>query len=227
MIIFRPTALTSFSFALALGVGLGACGSSSNGSPGGGAGTNGSVGGNHGSGGAGGAVAGSGGTTGGGGTTGASTCPPCLVTLVANCIPSGTCTEQSSPSSATGVTTDNICYSNGVKDAVTDTVDATSGTITFNATITKSGATCFTEDGSFDFGAGGGSGSTSISFTIKNASGAVVATLTEDTATGVTTVSCGGQSYPLDNSCGMTMPSTGGSGGSSGTSCTQTTTACP
>ena len=121
-----------------------------------------------------------------GGGTGACNYPSCVASLVASCAPSGTCTEQTD--SATYATND--CYSNGVN--VLTSIDSTSGTAT--VTYKKGTSTCYSIE------VAGLSGTSTV--TIKNASGAAVATGTQDSNTGVTTVVCpGGQPVTLNSDC--------------------------
>jgi len=192
MITLKLPTFTALSVVLALG--FAACGSSSGsgmggmtGSQGGShGGTTGSQGGTTGS--QGGSTGSQGGSTGSqGGSTG-TTCnlPPCLSSLSA-CIPSGTCVEQTTGDPLSGGT-DNSCYSNGVKDSLVTSIDLTSGTVMLTLTVSKSGTTCFVENGALTSSGGG-------TFTIKNSSGQTIATETFD-ANGNGTIMCGGQSYP-------------------------------
>jgi len=196
---------------------LGACGSSSSSGTGG---TTGSVGGSNGTvgghvgtgtgGAAGGHIGSAGGSTGTGAAGGASgacsNLPPCL-TFIGNCAPSGTCVMQTTGTVLTGSQTINTCYSNGVKSSDVTAIDLTTGSVTGTATYSKSGVTCFTETVSIS-GAGGAGAAANETATIKNGTGATVATLTPN-ADGTVTVNCtGGSSYVVtDNTC---MPSGSG-----------------
>jgi hypothetical protein len=113
--------------------------------------------------------------------------------------------QQTTTNATTGASSVNVCYSNGVKEVLSFMADATGTSLTFLATVSKSGSTCFTESGS---GSLSGTGSTVI--TVKNAAGATVATITEDNDTGTETATCGGQTYDITGSdgCGMPMGTT-------------------
>jgi hypothetical protein len=139
--------------------------------------------------GAGGAATGgsaAGGSTGAGGTTGAdagtppgSTCTiPCIVALTQDCVPSGTCMEQSN-----GLTGNNRCYSNGVKVATALAIlPAPALTLT---TKKPAGGVCYTVVGSLTSAT-----STSGTLVLKNAAGQQVGTGTYDLTTNQATVSC-------------------------------------
>ena len=93
------------------------------------------------------------------------------------------------------------------------TLDLTTGTFNGTNTYSKAGATCFTETFAVT-GVGGASGSANATGTIKNSSGATVATLTPNADQTVTVTCTGGSSYVLtDNTC---MPS----GSNAATDCT-------
>jgi len=200
---------------------LGACGSSSSssgtggttGTPGGTTGTLGghvgSAGGSTGTGGQLGGLGGSTGTGAGGASGACSTLPPCL-TFISNCLPSGSCVTQTTSTGATSQTINN-CYSNGVKESDATALDLATLSYTGTITYSKGNAVCFSESVAVS-GAGGSAGAATGSATIKNGSGATVATLTPN-ADGTYTVACtGGSSYVItDNTC---MPS----GSSSATS---------
>ena len=151
---------------------------------------------------------GAGGQSGIGGSTGTCSYPSCLATLVANCTPSGACTQQDSSQSI-------ICYSNGVKVMTGEALET--GAI-IERHNTASG-TCYQVLT--------GIGRTTI--TVEDASGVVVGTGTVGTS-GTTTFTCsGGQPVALDNSC-YTNTSVNGviaQPGTSGPSCaTGTCTSC-
>ncbi|MEO8213793.1 MAG: hypothetical protein ABI560_11400 [Myxococcales bacterium] len=205
----RPRAFITLSFALALG--MVACGSSSgngaggnNGSSGG---ASGSLGGMTGSQGGSTGTTGSGGSLGGGGATGAcANVPPCLANLATSCMPSGTCVQQTTTNATTGSSSINSCYSNGVKEAFTTMINIATMSATFLGTVSKSGSTCFTESADLPL-TGAGDNTT---FTIKNAAGATVATITVNSTTDTQTLTCGGQTYDITNlgDCGMPMGTT-------------------
>ncbi len=134
-----------------------------------------------------------------GGTT-ASTCqlPSCLKNLGADCAPSGTCTVEDHPD--TGAK--NFCYGNGVKKiTVLDVSDYSTA-----LTVTKSGSTCFTTAfiGNDFFNSQG-------DLTVKDASGATVATLAmdADTSTHFIVTCPGADPVTLDDSCKTVWPVSG------------------
>lgn len=213
---------------------VGACSSSSSsgtgGAPGSLGGTTGSLGGQVGSAGgeagsAGGAIGSAGGEAGGlggsagaaggssgtgaGGASGACTqLPPCLA-FFGTCAPGGTCVTQKNdpgPGSQT-------CYSNGVKESDTSNYSPTDMVFTETIAYTKAGAPCATFEISAS-AAGGASGSTTE--TIKDGTGAAVATLTAN-ADGTATVTCAaGGTYVLSGNNCVPM----GSNDSTTTDCT-------
>jgi len=147
-----------------------------------------------------------------GGSGGA--CPPtpsCFADLATNCQPDGTCVESSNtPTDLTMPITAAQCYSNGVKVVSTISLDASSAA--FKATVSKNGTTCFSEEGSL--------GGTDTTITIKNASGATVATVTTD-ANGDAVLSCGGKTYTVPANCDTGMTGMMGTDPTnSGTTCT-------
>jgi len=152
------------------------------------------------------------GGTGGSGGTGACTLPSCLATLGAGCAPSGDCTVQHSVD--TGDT--NYCYANGVKKITVLNVAVDYST---DLTMTKSGSTCFTTSytGNDFFNSAG-------DLTVKNPSGATVATLSMDLETSTLyIVTCPGAApVTLDMSCETVWPVSGLTERSSG-SCTEGT----
>ena len=167
------------------------CGGSSSSNPDGGGGA------------VGGAAGGGGGVggTGGGGASGSCNYPSCLANLATSCQPSGTCVEQTD----TTTFASNVCYSNGVKVITALNLTSGSATITFK----KGSTTCYT----FEAGV---SATGTEALTIKNASGAVIATGTSDTTGSATTITCtGGAPVTLNASC---QDATGT--GSSTSSCT-------
>jgi len=147
-----------------------------------------------------------------GGSGGA--CPPtpsCLADLGTDCTPDGTCVESSNmPTDLTMPITDAQCYSNGVK--VVSTISLAGSSAAFKATVSKNGTACFSEEGSL--------GATDAAITIKNASGATVATITTD-ASGDAVISCGGKTYTVPANCDTGMTGMMGTDPTnSGTTCT-------
>lgn len=164
---------------LALAVGCG--GSSSNGDGGSGgiiSGNGGTLGG--------GGISGSGGAA-GGGASGSCNYPTCLASLATTCVPSGTCTQQTDPTTYAT----NTCYSNGVK-----TISAVN-LATFDVTLTykNGGSTCYSIDVA-------GISTGSITMTFKNASGGTIGTGTVDATTNAVTITCAGaQPVTLNSAC--------------------------
>lgn len=179
---------------LALAAGCG--GSSSTGVDGGG----GAAGGGGGISGNGGMLGGNGGAGGGGGGA-AGTCnyPSCLASMATTCQPTGTCVEQSDLT--TGVS--NQCYANGVKVLTSFNLATQAIVLTY-----KNGSTtCY----SLEVGA---SATGAETLTVKNASGATIATGTSDGTTSTVTCS-GGSAVTLNAACQGAM-----GGPSSTTQCT-------
>jgi hypothetical protein len=133
-----------------------------------------------------------GGTTGTGGTTAgadAGTPPgsgctiPCLVTLTQDCVPSGTCMEQSG-----GITADNRCYSNGVK---VGTMLAVLPTPSLTLTTKKpDGGVCYTVTGALT-----SVQATTAALVLKNAAGQQVATGSYNLTTMQASVMCDGATF--------------------------------
>lgn len=170
------TLVTLGIFALAVGCG----GSSSNGD-----------------GGSGGIISGNGGMLGGGGISGSGgaaggasgTCnyPTCLASLATTCAPSGTCTQQTDPTTYAT----NTCYSNGVKTISSVNLTTLAVTLTYK----KGGSTCYSVDVA-------GISTGSLTMTFKNASGGTLGTGTMDAATNALTITCAGaQPVTLDAAC--------------------------
>jgi hypothetical protein len=205
-------------FAAIFVIGLGACGSSSSsGTDGGAGGGGGGAGANTGA-----ADAGSGGS--GGATDGSVPCSPCYATVVAlvqPCIPpaTATCVEQRSNTTSGGVETivDNKCFSNGSKTLATTTVPLVDGgtsmsPATESGQVTANGTLCATFTLTTQVIS---SGSGTITETIMNPAGQVVATLgatvttnADGTQTQTSTISCPGQQTQPLGDCASTGPST-------------------
>ena len=192
--------------ACALTLGAGGCGSSSSGGTGGSGG---------GAGGAGGTSGAAGGATGMGGTTGAGgsgaggvpSCgdlPACVASLVAACpLASSSCLIAASASG--NVSTENICFGNGVKVVHSVTNDPNTGAGSISNSVTKGGTVCYTLDGTFN---SNDPPATPQVLSFKNAAGVEVATFSSDTTTfpNPTTVTCtGGQPVMITSfgDCGM------------------------
>jgi hypothetical protein len=157
----------------------------------------------------------SGGTTasaGGSGGTGSCILPSCLTNLGSSCTPSGDCIVQHSVDTGDA----NYCYANGVKKLTVLNVAVDYST---DLTVTKSGSTCFTTSytGNDFFNSAG-------DLTVKDPSGATVATLSMDLETSTLyIVTCPGAApVTLDMSCETVWPVSGLTERSSG-SCTEGT----
>jgi hypothetical protein len=181
---------------LAIAMGCGSNGTSTP-SPGGGAG----------------GTSAAGGSGGAAGENGTSSCslPSCLKTLGANCVESGVCTVQND--TATG--SSNTCYANGVKEINVHDVETDDRALT----VTKGSSTCFsTAFNGNDVYVGMGS------VTVKDASGATVASVRLDDMDNLFKVTCtGGQEVSLDDSCKSAWPVSG----LMGTNCSNEGTCTP
>jgi len=145
-----------------------------------------------------------GGGSGGGTSGGACNYPPCLTNFAAaveDCEPSGTCVMQSGlPTGGSTSFSTNICYSNGVKQIASTTMDALTGSVAMAITVKKGSSTCYSMDVSGISFADPTTGQ--VTMTFKDASGSTVATGTMNLGTNAMTVTCpGGQPVTLDPSC--------------------------
>jgi hypothetical protein len=151
------------------------------------------------------------GGSGGGTGTGACVLPSCLKNLGADCVETGACTTQTDL--ATG--SSNTCYANGVKEINIHDVDTDNRSLT----VKKGSSTCFsTAFNGNDVYVGMGS------VTVKDASGATVASVRLDDTDDLFKVTCtGGQEVSLDKSCKSVWPISG----LMGTSCSNEGTCTP
>lgn len=105
------------------------------------------------------------------------TLPSCLVELSASCEPAGACVQKAAPTGS------RVCYANGVK-----LLSSFSAAGVSNTRVTKpDGSTCYELEAQMA-GTGG-----PLSFTYKDASGALIATGKYDSATRKVTVTCPGE----------------------------------
>lgn len=119
--------------------------------------------------------------------TGGCNMPSCLQALGPGCVPEGACVSE------IGTSTMTVCYENGLRYETT--VNAAGPSPTAAMTVSNGGTTCYT-------GTASGIGGTVIAFTIKNPAGTTIATMTQDTSTGATSITCtGGQPVELDPAC--------------------------
>lgn len=177
-----------------------ACGSSDSGGGGGGSG------GAAGSAGAGGS-SGAGGSAGSGGSTTGDPCtvPQCFMDVMAACMPTGTCTTETSGDMTSGMVS-NACYENGVKWSTSMTT-GTGGITSQMKGYKTDGSVCFTADATTD---AGGNNTT----VYKDPGGTTLVTVT--VAGGKMTYACGGQTITIDPSAcpkgdgGTTSPCTPG-----------------
>ena len=194
------------SIGCALTLGVGACGSSSS------SGTGGSGGGTAATGGASGAAGGATGTggtpgTGGGAAGGAPSCgdlPACVASLVSACpLASSSCVIAAS--AAGNVSTEKICFGNGVKVVRSGTNDLNTGAGSISNSVTKNGVVCYTVDGTFN---SNDPPTTPQVLSFKDPAGTELAKFSSDTTTfpNPTTVTCTGGQPVMINSfgdCGM------------------------
>ena len=148
--------------------------------------------------GGGGGISGNGGAGGGGGgAAGSCNYPSCMASLAATCQPAGTCVEQVDSTTFAS----NVCYSNGVK--MLTSINMTSGLI--NVAFKNGSSTCYT----IEVSASATTGAETL--TVKNASGAVIATGTRDTTGSTTTITCtGGAPVTLNAACQGSLGSPSG-----------------
>jgi hypothetical protein len=135
-----------------------------------------------------------GGSAGGGTGTSACSLPDCLKNLGTGCVESGTCTTQTDLETGSW----NTCYANGVTEIVVHDVSTDDKTLT----VKKGGSTCFsTAFNGNDVYVGAGS------ITVKDASGATVASVRLDDTDNLFKVTCtGGQEVSLDMTCKRVWP---------------------
>ena len=123
-------------------------------------------------------------------STGACNYPQCYIDLIKNCAPGGSCVQQTtiSPTLST-----NLCYGNGVK--MISSIDVTALTTT---TTWKNGSgICYTQEAPISVTSG------NLTYTLRNAAGAVVATQAIDSTANTMTITCTGASpVVVPNNCG-------------------------
>jgi hypothetical protein len=112
--------------------------------------------------------------------------PSCMQALGSACIPQGACTTEY----GTGTGTMTVCYENGMRFAVGNV--SAGGAVP--VTVSNGATTCYT-------GTAAATG-TSVIYTMNNLTGVIIATVTQDLATGETSVACtGGQPVQLKSEC--------------------------
>jgi len=133
---------------------------------------------------------------GSGGGTGASSCvlPSCLKNLGTGCVESGSCATQTNLETGSW----NTCYDNGIAEIVVNDVNTDDMTMTVKNGSSTCFSTAFNRNDVY----------TCVgSITVKDASGAAVASVTLDCSGAFYTVTCtGGQAVALDPSCGTAWP---------------------
>jgi hypothetical protein len=109
--------------------------------------------------------------------------PSCYTDLAKECIPQGACVQQmNTGGTALGI---NMCYANGVKvGSITDMASINS--MTTKITFKKGDAVCYTLEAPYVLNA------TTVTYTMKDASGATVATIVENETTQTRTITCAG-----------------------------------
>jgi hypothetical protein len=115
--------------------------------------------------------------------------PSCMTALGASCIPDGDCVSQ------VGTTSLNVCYANGLRYAE---IVALGGAGSTAAITASNGPTaCFTGSATASSLIGN-----AVTFTLKNPAGTEIATMTQDIATGATSITCkGGSPVVLNAAC--------------------------
>lgn len=107
--------------------------------------------------------------------------PSCMAALGTACIPDGDCVSQ------VGTTSLNVCYANGLRYAETVALGGAGSTAAITA---SNGPTaCFTGSATASSLIGN-----AVTFTLKNPAGVEIATMTQDIATGATSITCKGAS---------------------------------
>jgi hypothetical protein len=115
--------------------------------------------------------------------------PSCVAALGAACIPDGDCVSQ------VGTTSLNVCYANGLR--YTETVALGGAGSTAAITASNGPTACFTGSATASSLIGN-----AVTFTLKNPAGAEIATMTQDIATGATSITCkGGSPVVLNAAC--------------------------
>lgn len=126
------------------------------------------------------------------GAEGTCNMPTCMAAVAQDCAPIGACVTQTDVVAATLTTTKSTCYANGVKTVQkSDTTGVT-------MTAQNPAGICYSMFIDLAAVAAGGA----MSFPVKNAAGATIATLSYDLATQQTSVTCpGGQPVLLNSAC--------------------------
>lgn len=130
----------------------------------------------------------------GGSSDGACSEIPCLAPLMLGCLPSGTCTSDTTSTwpdiPPTYPETDTYCFSNGVKHQVTITTTTTTSTFKRDNTV------CYSADLS------AGADSSTFSVVFRDAGGAQIATGTLNGVTSALVVTCNGsQPWLVSDAC--------------------------
>lgn len=142
-------------------------------------------------------------------TTGMCGYPSCYTDLAKDCVPQGTCVQQMDPSASR--LTINMCYANGVKvGSVTDMASLNS--MTTKTTFKKGDTVCYTLEAPYVLNA------TTVTYTMKDAAGATVATIVENENTNTRTITCAGGGAPVVGPADCNDSVDGGTG---------STAACP
>jgi len=122
--------------------------------------------------------------------------PKCLVDLAKDCAPEGACVQQTTLPTGGGLgpwtSTTAACYDNGVKMLISSTygIDLTTLDLVGTTTSTwkKASGVCYSFETAYSAIA-----PTSITYVIKNASGATVGTTVADTTANTQTITCTGE----------------------------------
>jgi hypothetical protein len=150
-------------------------------------------------------------------STGNCNYPQCYIDLVKDCVPSGACVQQTTTIGSPIPTSSNIaiCYDNGVK-MLTVMDFSNVSLLTQTETVKNASGVCYTMEALISAASSG-----NITYTMKNAAGATVATLAIDTTAQTETITCtGGPPVVVPTNCGSSNSDAG-----SGTTCTTGTCA--
>ena len=122
--------------------------------------------------------------------------PKCLLDLAKDCAPDGACVQQTTLPTGGGLgpwtSTTAACYDNGVKMLISSTYSIDLATLNVVGTTTstwkKASGVCYSMETAYS-----AITPTTITYVIKNASGATVGTMAADTTANTQTITCTGE----------------------------------